>query len=371
LLESEKSCQEKRLDIPVDLIRAIAIVGVIFLHATNDLTPDSMSQLEVFRWITVDVYQSFARISVPLFVMLSGALLLQPSKSESLSTFFKKRWERIGIPFFFWGALYFVWLYFAKNEAITVSSIVQGYLTGPYFQFWYIYMLAGLYLITPILRLVIAHADDKLIKYFIALWILGASIIPVISYFTVYDLNSSVFAITGWVGYYILGIYLLKVRIPRGLIVGLMILGVSLAAIGTVYMSFNVGGTESYYFQEYLSPTMILASVMAFLLLTRVKTSAVKTTVTTATTKEMEHQQSKSSKFRSLIHLISENTLPIFLLHLMVLETLQRGFFGFAINGSIINSIIGVPLITVITLFLCLIIIVPLKKLPYVKRIIG
>ena len=370
--ESEKSCQDKRLDIPVDLIRAWAIIGVIFLHATNDLTPDSMSQLEVVRWITVDVYQSFARMAVPLFVMLSGALLLQPSKNESLRVFFKKRWERIGIPFFFWGALYFVWLYFAKNQAITVSSIVQGYLAGPYFQFWYIYMLAGLYLVTPILRLVIAYADDKLIKYFVALWVLGASVIPVISYFTVYDLNSIIFVITGWVGYYILGIYLLKVRIPRALTVGLMILGISLAAAGTVYMSFNVGGTESYYFQDYLSPTMILASVMAFLLLTSGKTPAIKSVVTTtATGKEMEHKQIKSSKFRSLIHLISENTLPIFLLHLMVLETLHRGFFGFAINGSIINSIIGVPLTTVITLFLCLIIIVPLKKVPVLRKLIG
>jgi surface polysaccharide O-acyltransferase-like enzyme len=371
LLESEKSCQGKRLDIPVDLIRALAIVGVIFLHATNDMTPDSMSQLEVVRWITVDVYQSFARIAVPLFVMLSGALLLQPSKNESLSVFFKKRWERIGIPFFFWGAVYFVWLYFAKNQAITIGSIVQGYLTGPYFQFWYVYMLAGLYLVTPILRLVIAYADDKLIKYFVALWVLGASVIPVVSYFTVYDLNSSIFTITGWVGYYILGFYLLKVRMPRALMVCLMILGVSLAAVGTVYMSFNVGGTESYYFQEYLSPTMILASVMAFLLLISGKKSVEKSAVSTIEGKEMKLQQSKSSKFTKLVHLISENTLPIFLLHLIVLETIQSGFLGFAINGSVINSIIGVPLTTIITLFLCLIIIVPLKKVPILKKLIG
>lgn len=370
MLESGKTCQDNRLDIPVDLIRALAIVGVIFLHATNDLTPDSMTQLEVVRWITVDVYQSFARMAVPLFVMLSGALLLQPSKNESLSTFFKKRWERIGPPFFFWGALYFIWLYFVENNAITVNSIIQGYLTGPYFQFWYIYMLAGLYLLTPILRIVIAHADDKLIKYFVALWVLGASIIPVISYFTVYDLNSTVFTITGWVGYYILGFYLLKVKLPRLLIVGLLLLGVSLAAIGTVYMSFNVGGTDSYYFQDYLSPTMILASVMAFLLLKNIKAPTKKIAIT-PTNEGFKNQQSQSSKFSKFIHLLSENTLPIFLFHLMVIEILQRGFLGFTINGSVINSIIGVPLITIITLFLCLVVIVPLKKVPLLKKLIG
>ena len=211
----QKLSQDKGLGIPVDLIRTLAIIGVIFLHATNDLTPDSMSQLEVVRWVTVDVYQSFARIGVPLFVMLTGALLLQPSKNESLTVFLKKRWARIGLPFFFWGALYFVWIYFADNTPVTVNSVIQGFLTSPYLQFWYIYMLVGLYLITPILRIVMSHADDKTIKYLIALWFVGASVIPAISYFTPYNVNTGVFTITGWVGYYILGLYLLKVKIPR------------------------------------------------------------------------------------------------------------------------------------------------------------
>jgi surface polysaccharide O-acyltransferase-like enzyme len=366
--------QEKRLSIPVDLIRTLAIIGVIFLHATNDLTPDSMSQLEVVRWVTVDVYQSIARIGVPLFVMLTGALLLQPTKIESLTEFFKKRWARIGLPFFFWGAIYFVWIYFADNQAVTVNSIIQGFLTSPYLQFWYIYMLAGLYLITPILRLVIAHADDKTIKYFIALWFVGASIVPLVSYFTIYDLNSGLFAITGWVGYYILGIYLLKVKISRTWMVSLMVLALSLAVIGTVYMSFNVGGTDSYYFQDYLSPTMILASAMAFLLLNSIRMPSYRAPASLQSQTAFNlsaSNQSQPSGFRRLLHMISENTLPIFLLHLIVLESLQRGYLGIAINGSTINSIIGVPLITVIALFLCLAIILPLKKVPVLKRLIG
>jgi surface polysaccharide O-acyltransferase-like enzyme len=232
-------------------------------------------------------------------------------------------------------------------------------------------MLAGLYLITPILRIVIAHADDKIMKYFIVLWVLGASIIPVISYFTVFDLNSSVFTITGWVGYYILGVYLLNVKISRSHLAAFMSLGVALAAIGTFYMSYNVGGTQSYYFQDYLSPTMILASVMAFLLLNTIKMPSYKTTQIPPIQKEVKPKQSEPSKLRKLMSLISENTLPIFLLHLMVLFALQRGYFGFAINGSTINSIIGVPLITVITLFICLAIILPLKKVPILKNLIG
>jgi surface polysaccharide O-acyltransferase-like enzyme len=365
--------QAKVSNIPVDLIRTLAITGVILLHATNDFSPNRMDQLEVVRWLTVDVYQCIARIGVPLFVMLTGALLLQPSKNdESIGGFLKKRWIRIGPPLIFWGALYFVWTYFADHQAVTVNTVIQGYLSLPYLQFWYLYMLAGLYLITPFLRILLAHADDKLLKYFFVLWVIGASVIPVISFFTIYNISSYVVLVTGWVGYYILGIYLLKVKIPRSYLVLFTALGITLAAIGTYFMSYNYGGGNSYYFQEYLSPTMILASVMAYLLLNTVKMPSFKTAQDQALTPNGENaKNNQPSKLRKLMHVISENTMPIFLLHLMVLYSIQRGYFGFVIDGSLINSIIGVPIVTALTLFICLAIILPLKKIPYLKNLIG
>lgn len=367
--------KEKALAVPVDLIRTLAIFGVLLLHASNDLSPGLMNQWEIYRWLTVDVYQCFGRIGVPLFVMLTGALLLQPSKNESLTAFFKKRWTRLGVPFFFWGALYFVYVYFANHQAITANYVINGLLfNGPYLQFWYIYMLAGLYLLTPILRIIIAHADAKIMKYYIVLWVLSASIIPLISYFTPYSVNSGVFTVTGWVGYYILGIYLLNVKISRKYLVAFMLLGIALAAAGTVYMAHNYGGSQTWYFQDYLSPTMILASVMAFLLLNTIKMPSYKTTPTPQTplTQQLVNQKPIGpSKSNKLLHVISENTLPIFFFHLMVIQAIQRGYLGFTINGVTINSVIGVPLVAVITLFICLAVIVPLKKVPLLKKLIG
>jgi len=58
----------------------------------------------------VNIYNSLSKPSVPLFVMLTGALLLMPEKvGEPLSVFFKKRLNRIGLPFLFWGVVYFAW----------------------------------------------------------------------------------------------------------------------------------------------------------------------------------------------------------------------------------------------------------------------
>ena len=72
-----------------------------------------------------------------------------------------------------------------------------------------------------------------------------------------------------------------------------------------------------------------------------------------------------------MLKLISQNTLPIFLFHVIVLESLQKGYFGFTISITKMNPIIEIPLITALTLLICLAVIVPLKKIPYVKRIIG
>jgi surface polysaccharide O-acyltransferase-like enzyme len=103
---------------------------------------------------------------------------------------------------------------------------------------------------------------------------------------------------------------------------------------------------------------MIFTTIVLFLLLNTIKPPLNKENV-------------GHSKVNKLLNLISVNTLPIFFLHVIVLETIQLGYLGFALNGNVVNSIIGVPLMTVIVLFICLAIIVPIKKIPFVAKIIG
>ncbi len=185
-----------------------------------------------------------------------------------------------------------------------------------------------------------------------------APVIPVFGLLTTYQLSSNVFTITGYVGYFVLGTYLLTVQIRRSALSIFMILGITLTAFGTYVLAATVGGTEMFFFQQYFSPTLILASVMVFLLLLTNQPPSVQ-------------KATRPSTGNKLIKVISENSLPLFLFHVMILESLQRGYFGFAINGNTINSIIGVPLNTVITLFISLGIIILLKKVPYLKKLIG
>ena len=347
--------------LPVNLIRSLAIVFVLVLHATYDpLFVQQMNELEIWRWWAVNIYQTVSRTGIPLFVMLHGALLLTKSENEPLRVFFKKRWVRIGLPFVFWGVAYFAWRAFVNHEELTSGSIVQGILSGPYFHFWFLYMIIGVWLFTPILRIVVSHISRKVFKYFLLVWFLGPLLVPIPDLFGEYYLDSNLFVIPWWIGYFMLGVYLQNVRVRRSTLLIFMFLGFASTAIGTYMIAATIGGPRTYFFQDYFSPTTILASVMLFLLILN--------TFKAPPSSQVETKQSKGSW---LVNAISKNTLPIYLFHVMILESLQRGYFGFALNGNTLNSIIQVPLLALITLFICLGLIIPLKKIPVLKRLIS
>ena len=347
----------------VDLIRTVAMLGVPMLHAAGrwTITPQEFTQLSApnfVTWAVVDIYQSLAVIGVPLFLMLTGALLLQPGKTDSLMGFFKKRWERIGLPTLFWGSAYFAWDFLVLNIPFGISTIIQGILNGPYTQFWYLYVLVGLYLFTPILRVFIAHAEPIVVKYFVFLWIVGVSILPLFSLITNFELTDNVITVTGYVGYMVLGTYLSTMRLRCKPLAIAAVVGIALTAGLTYVLAATMGGEDMYFFQQYFSPTVMLSAVSLFLLLLTVQPPSQK-------------QELKPSITQRLIKLISVNTLGIFLIHVMINESIQRGFFGFTINRDVLNPIIGVPLLAGIVLVTSLGIIVIIRKVPYVNKIIA
>lgn len=347
------------LSLHVDLIRVVAIVLVILLHAAIEphVPVDLMTAEEVTRWWASNIYDSIARPSVPLFVMLSGALLLQPSKiEEPLRVFFKKRLARIGLPFLFWGVAYFAWRVFVNHEALTGESVLQLVLNGPYVHFWFLYLIVGLYLITPILRVVVAYAEWKTIRYFLWLWFIGTAITLVFNLAGTLNLNGLIFILTGWVGYFILGPYLLRIRPRSGVLYLLLFTGTTWTIVGTYILTGTIGEEFGQFFYEFTSVSVIMASVALFMLLANFPTNRIKNSF---------------PKVNKLLRLISQNTLPIYLFHVMVLESLQRGFFGFQISIATMNPIIEVPLLTGVTLFICLGVIYLLKKIPVINKLIG
>jgi surface polysaccharide O-acyltransferase-like enzyme len=347
-------------NLPVDLIRTIAIVLVITLHAATEGYPMSVTQMSeqfVTKWWTVNVYDSLGRFGVPLFVMLSGALLLQPSKlTEPMSVFFKKRLNRIALPFFFWADIYFAWRLLADGEVFSWNVVGYGLLTSPYVQFWFLYMLFGLYLITPALRVLVGHADRRVFRYFLLLLLLGTVVLPIVNLLGT-SLNSNLFQVTGWIGYFLLGAYLTQVHVRRRTILYLgLVFGIGWTILGTYFITGSMGQQFSQFFYDAFSVNVIVGSVAIFALLGNV-----------------QPDKSRTHKFISnvLFRQISQNVLAIYFMFMIVLETLQRGYLGIRISLETMNPIIEVPIVTAVTLFICLGASIALRRIPYVKRLIG
>ena len=361
-----------RTSLPVNLIRSIAIILVILLHASTEATPniDIMSPQGVQLWFSSNIYSSLAWSAVPLFVILSGALLLEPIKvNEPLKVFFKKRFNRIGLPLIFWGAAYFAWRYFVNSEALTSNSVLQGIFAGPYYQFWYLYLLIGLYLLTPLLRVIVAYANWNIIKYLLFVWFVGTAIVPLFGLYQVINpqilwFRESVFTLTGLVGYFILGAYITKIKIRSSILYLILALSLIWTITGTYFIVGTLGERYSQFFHDASSANVIITSVAFFLILSTLRRPKILTQDTSGSAFKVPHTN------RSL-QLISQNTLPIYLFHVMILEALQKGFFGFQISVTTINPIIEIPLITASTLLICLAVILPIKKVPYLKKFIG
>jgi len=346
------------LNFHVDLMRTTAVVLVILLHAANEPHPiiTQIGTAEIARWWTVNIYITLGDMGVPLFVLLSGALLLRPSKIEAMGIFFKKRLNRIVLPFIFWGIAYFAFRYFVNHENLTIGSIIQGIQTGPYYHFWFLYMIFGLYLLTPALRVLVANAERKILELLLVLWFFGTAILPAIALFDHYSLDNKVFVIVGWIGYYILGVYLLSSKVQTRKTYLTLFAALAGGTVGTFFMTLYVGGEAGNFFYNQLGAAIILAATAVFLLLRNIPKSKI---------------ENGSPRANWLLHKIGQNTLGIYLFHIMVLETLQTGVLGFTLSVNTLMPLVEVPLITVITLFVCLGVVLALKKVPYLKKAIG
>jgi surface polysaccharide O-acyltransferase-like enzyme len=359
-LEKADSDKSSRIGIPDDLIRTLAIFIVILLHASNETL--QASSVPIGYWWTAVFYKSAALSCVPLFVMLSGALLFQPSKlNEPIRVFLKKRLSRIGLAFAFWSIVYLAWGFFITKTPITLGNIGEGIIydlfTGAYYHFWFIYLIAGLYLITPILRVLIAYGSDRILRYLLSLWFVGVAVVPILQLASGLTLNPTLFIIGGWVGFFVLGTYLQKIKARSSILYGLLIAGFASTIFGVWLMTYPLSslGQPNFFF-NYLTVNVIIESAALFMILMKFR---------------RDWPGSNHPNASRVVGAISQNTLPIFLFHIIILESFERGFFGFTLSYSTLNPLFEIPLIAVITFFITLALVLLMHKVPVLKKLIG
>lgn len=166
-----------------DTLKFLAISGVIFLHCFI-----LKKNVEILNFNLVNLSQ-LGRFGVPLFLLISGALLL--NRQIEIKSFLKKRFARICYPLLFF---------------IILAYVTKIY-TQPLIAFWYCWMVLGAYLAIPVINVFVKNGSEQEIEYFLALFAITAILYQIFQTFNItysFDLN---FFITP-ISYLILGYYL-------------------------------------------------------------------------------------------------------------------------------------------------------------------
>lgn len=292
----------------LDVVRFVAMFTVVCCHCADPFNfypgEPPVNIREIKFWGAA--YGAFLRPCVPLFVMLTGALLL-PVRGEA-SVFYKKRIGRVFWPFLIWSVIYnlFPWITgvlglqpgiildffpYAGEEATQQSLIVSlGNIAKIPLNFslidvhmWYIYLLIGLYLYLPIFSAWVEKASDKAKLYFLLLWGV-TTLLPYYQQFLSpyiwgtcsWNAYGMLYAFAGFNGYLLLGHYLknLDWSLKRILTIGIPLFA---AGYAVTFFGFRYITSLPEYSDEmlelfftYCSLNVVLMTAPVFLLLKKV-----------------------------------------------------------------------------------------------------
>ena len=295
----------------LDVVRFIAMFTVVCCHCTDPFNfyPGTAPNIgEIKLWGAI--YGSVLRPCVPLFVMITGALLL-PVRGDT-STFYKKRIPRVFYPFLIWSVLYnlFPWITgllglnpqiildffpYAGEEVMQQSfSVSLKYILMIPFNFsilavhmWYIYLLIGLYLYLPVFSAWVEKASERAKLMFLLAW--GVTLL--LPYYYQFVSNylwgtcswnsfGMLYAFAGFNGYLLLGHYLknLEWSLKKTLAIGIPMFAVGYAVtfLGFRHITALPEYTDEMLelFFTYCSLNVVMMTIPVFMLAKKLKVNS-------------------------------------------------------------------------------------------------
>ncbi|WP_395606530.1 acyltransferase [Pseudomonas sp. B22129] len=311
---------------------------VVFLHV-------SAAGVSEFGegWIYFNIYDSLVRACVPLFLMLSGALLL--GRDEAVAVFYTKRFLRIFPPLIFWSIFYVVWKAWLAGDLSGVSASLLSVLKGPaYFHLWYLYALVGIYLFIPFMSKIYRNSTHSEKIAYLSIWFLVACVIPQVTYFypglgdlvSVYGLSSFM----GLSGFVFLGAYAfdrIQAQTAPSLVLDAAVFVA--CAVGTALSTYGLSmhdGMPNQLFFSYLSPWVVVGSFFGFRLFVALG--------------------ARLSRYAKTLNVLAGCTLGVYCLHMFVMNRLSLVYGGLIEGHSMLwiipALVVSISVITLVPIFI-------------------
>lgn len=282
--EKRPGMQQKRI-VWLDALRVVSIFAVMVIHLAatgySEAAPGS------YEWTICLIFNTITRFAVPAFVMISGAMYLDPGREVTMAHILKKIGKLLTV-FLFWSVLYALAETVKEEGGILPLSVLRRTITGHY-HMWYLYLIAALYLVTPLLRPL--AAERKSLRLFILLAFLlsyGAGLLPK-------EIAENISSFFAYAGYYCLGYSLYSAKISKKQTVALSLVSVILLA--AMIIAGRYLDEPKVVFSERM-PHIVLYSAGVFL-----------------TFKSAARKLEKTSRIRAVTGKIAPCTLGMYLVH--------------------------------------------------------
>jgi len=366
-----------------DAVRVIGTLAVVAGHVC-DMPLFNASRINTPGWWTCLTVDSICRFAVPVYIMLSGALLLDPAREEPASTFYRKRLTRIGIPLVFWSTVFMCFGIYYTRWIAGWSDAGYRLITGePYAHLHFIYRIAGLYALTPAFRIFTKHASRSMLRntvlILLGIWC-ADSVINAIT-----QTKSSAFArFAPFVAWYLAGYWLREAYVDRRALRRCWIIMLLCMAALTLYTGLRclaAGKVEAYpsidfMLMDFLSPVRIPLSICAWIILIN-------------TFGRRDGQQppiAEQSRLQRLFAWLAPTTLGLYLVHPLFREILYYPdplrnilakylHLNFLLHWHGVGATwpvvaVGIPLLTAIVYLASLGTVLLIQRTPYVRRIV-
>lgn len=340
---------KKERDYSLDFLRILGALAVVMIHASSYFA-DSFGRGGAER-IWGNIFDVPSRFGVPLFIMLSGSLLLDENKKITMKDIFIKYVLSTVLLIIFWSAFYtsidWALKVYKHKEPFDFKKFVAEFAYG-YYHMWYLYMLVGLYLITPVLKCLCKKENANVVLYYIVLTLIFCC---VGSFFSVLkdkvDFCSSVnglmktlkldFLVT-YVGYYLIGWYLVHIGLSKKIRIWLYVLGLAGLMLEVIL---------SYLSRDFCTDNLFMVLyVVAFFVFFR------------------EVYKKLFSGFNKFIYQCSKLTFGVYILHPALLLV---GYEHFPYQNGVLLYILSRFLFATVGSFLITYV---LSKIPLVKEIV-
>lgn len=331
-----------------DLLRILVIYLVIVVHVT--ILPKAISTQSFF---IISLF-AVAKTCVPIFFMLSGALLLP--RDEPAVHFFKNRFLRLFRPYIFW-TIVFITLLIIVTSHTSFGDLTSDVKTGLR-VFWFFPIIVCLYIVTPIIRVYILHASRQQVLYALLIWFFFISLIPFLRNTQAFPIRTSTDILNltiNFSGYFVLGYVLTTVQIFRQKLnaVLLILIGVLWTIIATISLPPRETSINLTYF-EYTSPTIVILSIGIFSLFQCMNGF---------------FDAKLTAKQKKIIEGVSVLIFGVYLLHTITIQIFER--INISLPHTNLPAFFDYPVSALFIFSVTLFVVFFLSRLPFLRKFIS